>query len=98
MTHFAALVCLLAVADALTLNPGGQSQVARSNAPAGTNAKDFVALQKTVATSDYFHEQVRFLCNSIGPRLSGSPQAAAAVEYVSAQMRGLGLNVKLEPV
>ena len=72
--------------------------MARSNAPAGTNANDFVALQKTVATSDYFHEQVRFLCNSIGPRLSGSPQAAAAVEYVSAQMRGLGLNVKLEPV
>lgn len=47
--------------------------------------------------SDYFYEQVRFLCNAIGPRLSGSPQAAAAVEYVCQQMRNLGLEVRLEP-
>lgn len=47
--------------------------------------------------SDYFYEQVRFLCNAIGPRLSGSPQAAAAVEYVCHQMRDLGLEVRLEP-
>lgn len=47
--------------------------------------------------SDYFYEQVRFLCNAIGPRLSGSPQAAAAVEYVCQQMRDLGLEVRLEP-
>src|SRR5215472_7664682 len=45
--------------------------------------------------SDYFYEQVRFLCNAIGPRLSGSPQAAAAVEYVCQQMRDLGLEVRL---
>lgn len=48
--------------------------------------------------SDYFYEQVRFLCNAIGPRLSGSPQAAAAVEYVGQQMRDLGLEVRLEPL
>ena len=48
--------------------------------------------------SDYFYEQVRFLCNAIGPRLSGSPQAAAAVEYVRHQMRDLGLEVRLEPI
>src|SRR5262249_2039876 len=48
--------------------------------------------------SDYFYEQVRFLCNAIGPRPSGSPQAAAAVEYVRRQMRDLGLEVRLEPV
>jgi carboxypeptidase Q len=41
---------------------------------------------------------VRFLANSIGPRLSGSPQAAAAVDYVGKQMRDLGFEVKLESV
>ena len=48
--------------------------------------------------STYGYEQVRFLSNNIGPRLSGSPQAAAAVGYVAQQMRTLGLDVRLEPV
>src|SRR5204862_5389348 len=36
------------------------------------------------------------LSNNIGPRLSGSPQAQAAVEYVAAELRKLGLEVQLE--
>ena len=60
--------------------------------------RDLDAIRGAARTSDYFYEQVRFLCNSIGPRLSGSPQAAAAVEYVEKQMRDLGLDVRLEPV
>jgi carboxypeptidase Q len=40
---------------------------------------------------------LRYLTFNIGPRLSGSPQAAAAVEYVAAQMRALGAEVTLEP-
>ncbi|MER3495936.1 MAG: peptidase M28 family protein, partial [Armatimonadota bacterium] len=36
--------------------------------------------------------------NNIGPRLSGSPQAQQAVEYIAAEMRRLGLDVKLEKV
>src|SRR5207244_787430 len=43
-------------------------------------------------------EQVGFLCNSIGPRLSGSPQAAAALDYVGERMHALGLEVRFEPV
>jgi len=44
----------------------------------------------------YALEELRYLTFNIGPRLSGSPQAAAAVEYVAAQMRALGAEVTLE--
>ena len=44
----------------------------------------------------YALNQLRYLTFNIGPRLSGSPQAASAVEYVAAQMRALGADVTLE--
>lgn len=56
------------------------------------------AIRDIARNSSYAYEQVRFLSNNIGPRLSGSPQAAAAVTYVAQQMRALGLDVRLEPV
>jgi hypothetical protein len=55
-------------------------------------------LQQAALASDYAYRQVAHLCNNIGPRLSGSPQAEHAVSYVAQQMRQLGLDVKLEPV
>lgn len=60
--------------------------------------QDLRKIQAAARLSDYSYEQARFLCNSIGPRLSGSPQAAAAVDFVREQMRQLGLDVQLEPV
>ncbi len=82
------------------------SLTARSQSPqrngenmiSSTTQRDLVTLRAAAQSSDYFYEQVRFLSNSIGPRLSGSPQAAAAVDYVSEQMRNLGFEVRLEPV
>jgi carboxypeptidase Q len=59
---------------------------------------DLKALQQAALESDYAIKQVAYLCNNIGPRLSGSAQAAAAVEYVAAEMRRLGLDVNLEKV
>ena len=53
-------------------------------------------LQQAALTSDYAYRQLAHLTDSIGPRLSGSPQAEAAVEYVAGEMRRLGLEVKLE--
>lgn len=53
-------------------------------------------LQQAALSSDYALKQTAYLCNNIGPRLSGSPQAARAVEYVADEMRKLGLEVKLE--
>lgn len=48
--------------------------------------------------SDYAYAQLAHLCNNIGPRLSGSAQAQQAVQYVAAEMRRLGLDVRLEKV
>ena len=48
--------------------------------------------------STFSYEQVNILSNNIGPRLSGSPQAAAAVRYVAKEMGEIGLDVRLEPV
>ncbi len=46
--------------------------------------------------SDYGYRQTAYLSNNIGPRLSGSPQAERAVEYVAGEMRKLGLDVRLQ--
>ena len=53
-------------------------------------------IQQAMLGSDYALNQVGHLANNIGPRLSGGPQAAKAVEYVAAEMRKLGLDVRLE--
>ena len=53
-------------------------------------------LHSAALSSDYAYVQLAHLCNNIGPRLSGSPQAQQAVEYVAAQLRRLGLDVQLE--
>lgn len=55
-------------------------------------------LQNAALSSDYAYSQLAHLCNNIGPRLSGSPQAQQAVQYVAAEMRRLGLDVQLEKV
>jgi hypothetical protein len=56
------------------------------------------AIQKAALQSDYAYRQLAHLSQNIGARLSGSPQAQAAVEYTAAEFRKLGLEVKLEKV
>src|SRR5258705_4672198 len=55
-------------------------------------------VQQAALESDYAYRQLAHLSNNIGPRLSGSPQAQKAVEYVAAELRKLGLEVQLEKV
>ncbi len=55
-------------------------------------------LQKAALSDEYAWQQTAHLTDNIGPRPVGSPQAAAAVEYVAAEMRELGLEVRLEKV
>jgi hypothetical protein len=55
-------------------------------------------LQKAALESDFAYRQVAHLSNNIGPRLSGSAQAAKAVEYVAAELKTLGCDVQLEKV
>jgi carboxypeptidase Q len=53
-------------------------------------------LRQAALASDYALKQTSYLTNNIGPRLSGSPQARRAVEYVAEELRKLGLDVRLE--
>jgi carboxypeptidase Q len=55
-------------------------------------------LRDAALSDDYAYRQVAHLTDSIGPRGIGSPQAAAAVQYVADELRKLGLEVKLEEV
>lgn len=77
-----------------------RSQRAQETTPAITYppqlSADLKKLHEAGLASDYAYRQLAHLTDSIGPRLSGSPQAAAAVEYLAKEMRRLGLEVKLE--
>ena len=53
-------------------------------------------LREAAMSDDYAYTRLRHLTDNIGPRLSGSPQAQHAVEYVAAEMRALGAEVTLE--
>src|SRR6184192_553863 len=57
---------------------------------------DLKQLQQAALSSDYAYRQVAHLANNIGPRLSGSAQAAKAVEYVANELKAIGCEVQLE--
>src|ERR1700730_15990504 len=59
---------------------------------------DLKQLRQAALASDYTFKQVAHLANNIGPRLTGSAQAAKAVEYVAGEMKALGCDVQLEKV
>lgn len=82
---------------AVTLSPNGSP----SPTPPVFSAQTLLELkqlQKAALESDYAYRQVAHLANNIGPRLSGSAQAAKAVEYVAAELKTLGCEVQLEKV
>ena len=54
------------------------------------------SLRDAALGDDYALRQVAYLCDNIGSRPDGSPQAQAAVEYVAAELKRLGLEVHLE--
>src|SRR5215470_17362314 len=55
-------------------------------------------LQQAALNSDYAYKQVEHLASNIGPRLSGSAQAAKAVDYVAGELKAIGCKVQLEKV
>src|SRR2546423_9691646 len=59
---------------------------------------DLKRLQQAALTSDYAYRQVAHLADNIGPRLTGSAQAAKAVEYVASELKAIGCEVQLEKV
>jgi len=59
---------------------------------------DLKRLQQAALSSDYAYRQVAHLSDNIGPRLTGSAQAAKAVEYVAGELKAIGCEVQLEKV
>jgi carboxypeptidase Q len=53
-------------------------------------------LRDEAMKDSYAYDKLSYLTDSIGPRLTGSAQADAAVEWVATQMRALGATVTLE--
>src|SRR5256885_3628598 len=82
-----------------------QTPVAESNSSASPSLTPAVfslqtlaelkRLQQAALNSDYGYRQVAHLANNIGPRLSGSAQAAKAVDYVASELKAIGCEVQL---
>ncbi|MGH9495318.1 MAG: M20/M25/M40 family metallo-hydrolase [Candidatus Sulfotelmatobacter sp.] len=73
------------------------TQAQRDNFPASL-LDELSAIKAAALSDDYAYRRVAHLTENIGPRPSGSLQAQAAVDYVAAELRQLGLDVQLEEV
>ncbi|MBA2339088.1 MAG: M20/M25/M40 family metallo-hydrolase, partial [Pyrinomonadaceae bacterium] len=74
-----------------------QGQPSQTPSPYSSQLLDELRrIQQAALVSDYAYRQTAYLTNNIGPRLSGSAGAQAAVEYVASEMRRQGLEVQLE--
>jgi len=73
------------------------SQAEQANFPPQL-LEELSAIKAAALSDDYAYHQVAHLTENIGPRPSGSLQAKAAVDYVAAELRQLGLDVHLEEV
>jgi carboxypeptidase Q len=100
-----ALIATIAGGSAFGQSPHLEASSTPSASPSATpivfsdgTLADLKRLRDAALTSDYAFKQVAHLANNIGPRLSGSIQAAQAVEYVAGEMKSLGCEVQLEKV
>ncbi|HEU4851722.1 MAG TPA: M20/M25/M40 family metallo-hydrolase [Telluria sp.] len=85
MKHLLFFLALACATSTVTATPGD---------PAST----LVKVRDTAMSRSYAYERLSDLTDLIGPRLAGSPGAAAAVSQVAGAMRKLGANVSLQPV
>ena len=60
--------------------------------------EELTAIKSAALADDYAYHQLAHLTENIGARPTGSVRADAAVDYVAAQLRQLGLDVQLEEV
>ena len=109
IAHLTSLL-LFAPASIIAQNPPQKPQAGSSfMAPPETTQADqqnfpplllqqLSAIKAAALNDDYAYRQVAHLTENIGSRPSGSVQAHAAVEYVAAELRKLGLEVRLQPV
>ncbi len=89
MNKFLFITCI-----ALWFATSGRAQSGNSD----TDAIFIKRIYNTALTQGSCYTWLDYLCHQVGPRLSGSPQAAAAVEYTRQMLDTLGLDsVWLEP-
>jgi Zn-dependent M28 family amino/carboxypeptidase len=69
-----------------------------ANAAPVDPAASLPQLRDHAMTSDYAWQRLADMTDLIGPRLTGSAGAAAAVQQVASAMRALGAKVTLQPV
>ena len=77
--------------------PQPASASEQANFPAQL-VEELGAIKEAALADDYAYREVTHLTENIGPRLAGSAQAKAAVEYVAGELRQLGLEVHLDEV
>ncbi|MYM25887.1 M20/M25/M40 family metallo-hydrolase [Duganella sp. FT135W] len=80
----------------LTILAGSLLGIGASAAP--NDAATLGQIRDNAMQSDWAYERLSDLTDLVGPRLSGSAGAAAAVEQVAAAMRKIGATVTLQPV
>lgn len=96
----ALLTLTLAVAPAA--RPRSSAQFGETTAPSSSPAfpaelmQRLASIRDAALADDYTYQQLAHLTENIGPRMSGSPEAKKAVEYVEQELRKLGLEVRLE--
>jgi len=103
LCYFAIFVCCsFAVCQTQPANPPSYLDQLNAMISAGNGVwtpEQIATMQRlrdAAMRDPYALDELRHLTDNIGPRLSGSPQAQQAVEWVAAQMRELGAEVTLE--
>jgi hypothetical protein len=89
-----ALIALALFSTFGAVTAGALAQDSKS----GNDAATLDALRTVALKGDYAYERLTDLTDKIGPRLSGSIGAAAAVTQIAEAMKALGLAVTLQPV
>jgi hypothetical protein len=83
---------------ALTILAASLLAGAAGAATPGNDPAALATIRDAAMHSDYAYERLADLTDLVGPRLSGSAGAAAAVKQVADELRKLGAKVTLQPV
>jgi carboxypeptidase Q len=86
------------VASALVLAVLINSTAWGQQAPDASMSAALGRIRDAGLSDDWAYRRLADLCDKIGARMSGSPQADAAVEQIASALRTAGLNVTLQPV
>jgi carboxypeptidase Q len=95
MTAFrVALISVLIMCSAMV----STMALADDAVPDATMAAALDRIRDVGMSDEWAYRRLVDLCDKIGPRISGSRQAEAAVEQIAAALRAGGLSVTLQPV